>query len=59
MKWAVEAKIFNGGKIVAKIRPAKDGEVEGCTETRTCDIWVDIFGEKGEAEKFCRDYRKA
>ena len=59
MKYAVEAKIFNSGKIVAKVRSAREGEESGCTETRTCDIWVDIFDDPGEAARFCADYRKA
>nr|DAP56866.1 MAG TPA: hypothetical protein [Caudoviricetes sp.] len=59
MKYAVEAKIFSNGKIVAKVRPARDGEESGCTETRSCDIWVDIFDDLGEAARYCADYRKA
>lgn len=58
-KWAVEARIFDSGKIVVKVRPALEDEQEGCTETRTCDIWVDIFDTQTEAEKFARDYKKA
>lgn len=59
MKYAVEAKIFNNGKIVARVRPARDGEGDGCTETRTCDIWVDIFETESEARAFARDYKNA
>ncbi|WP_434310193.1 hypothetical protein [Hominifimenecus sp. rT4P-3] len=59
MKYAVEAKIFNSGKIVAKVRLARDGEESGCTETRTCDIWVDIFDNPEDAAQYCADYRKA
>ena len=59
MKYAVEAKIFNSGKIVARVRPARDGEESGCTETRTCDIWVDIFDDREEAAQYCAGYRKA
>jgi hypothetical protein len=59
MKYAVEAKIFSNGKIVAKVRPARDGEESGCTETRSCDIWVDIFDDPDEAARYCADYRKA
>ncbi len=59
MKYAVEARIFNNGKIVAKVRPAMDGEESGCTESRTCDIWVDIFDNEREARQFCNDYKKA
>ncbi len=59
MKYAVEAKIFNNGKIVAKVRQALEGEESGCTETRSCDIWVDVFDTEDEAVRFCNDYRKA
>ena len=57
--YAVEARIFNNGKIVARVRPAQEGEENGCTETRTCDVWVDIFDTEEEARQFCNDYRKA
>ena len=59
MLYAVEARIFNSGKIVAKVRPAEEGEECGCTETRSCDIWVDIFDNEREARQFCNDYKKA
>ncbi len=59
MKYAVEAKVFHNGKIVARVRPADDGEENGCTETRTCDIWVDVFDDEQEARRFCRDYKTA
>jgi len=57
--YAVEARIFNSGKIVARVRPAVDGEKCGCTETRSCDIWVDIFENEREARQFCNDYKRA
>lgn len=57
--WAVEARIFNNGKIVAKVREAAEGEESGCRETRTCDIWVNIFEDRKEADRFCRDYKYA
>lgn len=57
--WAVEARIFDNGKIVARVREAKPGEENNCTEARTCDIWVDVFEDKREADRFCRDYRNA
>ena len=59
MKYAVEAKIFNNGKIVARVRPAYDGEESGCTETKSCDVWVDVFEDEQEARQFCRDYKTA
>ena len=57
-KYAVEARIFDNGKIVAKVRPAREGEEEGCTEARACAIWVDIFETEQEARKFLNDYKR-
>ena len=59
MKFAVEARIFNNGKIIAKVRPAEDGEESCMAETKLCDIWVDVFDTKAEADDFCKQYKKA
>lgn len=57
MKYAVEARMFGNGKVVAKVRPATPDDVEGCRETRTCDIWVDLFETEMEAYRFAKQYR--
>ena len=54
MKYAVEARIFNNGKITAKVRPTEDGEESYMTETKLCDIWVDVFDSREGAEDFCK-----
>lgn len=61
MQYAVEARIFNNGKIVTKVRKAENEETSRCTESRTCDIWVDVFDTEAEAEalRFANKYRKA
>lgn len=59
MKYAVEARVFNNGKIVAKVRPAEDGEKDRHMETNTCDIWIDTFDIEQEAREFARGYRTA
>ena len=59
MKYAVEARIFDSGRIVAKIRKAKDGEENHCEVTARCDIWVDIFVDYIEAQSFLEGYRQA
>lgn len=59
MKYAVEARIFGAGKIVAMVRPAQNGEESHREETRTCDVWVDVFETEKEAWQFCQDYKKA
>ena len=58
MKYAVEARIFNNGKIVAKMRPAEPGEESNYHETRTCDVWTDVFENELEAEKFLKGYKR-
>ena len=35
MKYAVEARIFDNGKIIAKVRPALDGEVSSYVAMKT------------------------
>ncbi|BCJ98081.1 hypothetical protein [Anaerocolumna chitinilytica] len=59
MSYAVEAKIFNSGQIVARVRPARTDDMEGCTETRTCDVWIDLFDDLSEAEGFKKSYTRA
>lgn len=59
MRYAVEARIFNSGKIIAKVRSAEDGEEDHMTETKLCDIWVDVFDERSDAVDFCKQYKKA
>ena len=58
-RYAVEAKFFNNGKLIAKLRKALEGEESGCTETRSCDIWVDVFDSEKEARDFLQEYKKA
>lgn len=57
--YAVEARIFSTGKIMAKVRLAHEGEENGCREMRLCDVWVDIFDNKQDAKHFCLEYKKA
>lgn len=59
MQYAVEARIFNNGKIVVKARPATPDDVEGCMENRICDVWVDLFDNETEARRFAREYKNA
>ena len=58
MKYAVEAKIFDNGKVMARVRLARDGEESGYAETRRCVILVDIFDDPYEAARYCEGYRK-
>lgn len=57
MSYAVEARVFHNGKIVAKVRPALPGEDNTREETRSCDIWIDIFETEREARQFCNGYK--
>ena len=57
--FAVEARIFNNGNIVSRVREAKPEDQEGCSETRTCDIWIDLFDDYQEALTFKKSYKSA
>lgn len=59
MKYAVEARIFSNGKIVAKVREAEEWEKDTYKDTRSCDIYVDVFDSEEDARAFLRDYRNA
>lgn len=59
MQYAVEARMFNNGKTVVRVRPAWMYEAEGRIETDGCDIWIDLFDTRREAEQFARQYRNA
>ena len=56
MKYAAEARIFDNGRIITRVRPAQDGEEDHMKETEKYDIWVDIFEDEQEALDFCRQY---
>lgn len=58
-RYAVEARIFNNGKIIVKVRPAEDGETSHVENKEMCDVWVDVFDEKSEANDFSKQYSKA
>lgn len=58
MRYAVEARIFDNGKIIVRVRPAAEGEEDSYTEMRTCEVWVDIFESRADAEVFARDYKR-
>ena len=58
MRYAVEARIFNNGKIVAKVRPAQPDEESRMDENNICNIWIDVFEKKEEADDFCKQYKR-
>lgn len=59
MRYAVEARVFDNGKIITKVRPAEEGETDSNKDTAKCDIWIDIFDTRYEAEQFARQYEEA
>ncbi|WP_313185279.1 hypothetical protein [Lacrimispora sp.] len=41
MKYAIGARAYSGGKIVAKVHLEQDGKEGGCTETRNMESgWI-------------------
>lgn len=59
MKYAVEARIFDNGRIVTKVRPAEDGETNHSVYMANCSTWVDVFDNENEARQFSLEYKKA
>ena len=58
-RWTVEARIFNTGKVVAKMRPATEDDVEGRFDREGYMELIDIFDDERDARDFLRDYRRA
>ncbi|MEG0595106.1 MAG: hypothetical protein RR514_07795 [Christensenella sp.] len=59
MKYAVEGRVFDNGKIIAKVRLARQGEGSEYIEAERCDIWIDVFDNEQEANKFYDEYKNA
>lgn len=55
-RYAVEARILADGKIITKVRPALPEEESYQYGTRACEVWIDVFDSKEEAENFARQY---
>ena len=52
--WAVEQRVYDSGKVVAKVRKAKEGELNSCTENTTHDFYIDVFSTEKEAHDFAK-----
>lgn len=57
MKYAVEAKVLTNGKVIAKIRPALEGEESNMRETNLCGVLIDVFDSRQEAEDYYKQYK--
>lgn len=56
-RYAVEARIFDIGIVVTKVRPAEPRERKTRRlETRESVIWIDVFDSREEAEEFRLQY---
>lgn len=51
VRFAVEERMDNSENITIELRTAQDGEKSRQWETRTCDVWVDVFDTLEEAEE--------
>lgn len=58
MAYAVEARVFDNGKIVAKKRAAEPGEISEVKHDKNCDVWVDIFETAQGADEFLEMYKQ-
>lgn len=59
MKYAVELKYYDSGKICARVRLAEKGERERREEREQYDFYVDIFRTKAEAAEWADEAREA
>lgn len=55
--YAVEARIFDNGKVISKTRPAENGEQTTHFTDTGCEIWIDVFSSRVEADGFARQYK--
>lgn len=55
-RYAVEARIFNIGVVVTKVRPAEPWEKTRRLGTENGVIWTDVFDSREEAEEFRLQY---
>lgn len=55
-RYATEARIFADGKIIIKVRPALPEEESYQYGTRACEVWIDVFDSREEAEDFALQY---
>lgn len=55
-RYAVEARIFNIGIVVTKVRLAEHWEKTRRLETKNGVIWIDVFNSREEAEEFRLQY---
>ena len=58
MNWAVEARLFGNGIVVAKVRRAVAGETDGFHELEEYKVLVDVFDNECEAREFVKQYRR-
>lgn len=58
MGYAVEARVFDNGKIVAKKRKAEPDEKSNVRRDKNCDVWIDVFETDSEADGFLKMYKQ-
>ena len=59
-RYAVEARSFNIGMVITKVRPAKLWErTARRIETKNGVIWIDVFDSREEAEEFRLQYQES
>lgn len=58
MAYAVEARAFRNGMIVAKKRAAENGEMSSHRSADSCEIWIDVFESEKDADGFLKMYKR-
>ena len=57
MKWAVELRVLEFGRTIARVRPATASDADGCVMLDSGEIWTRLFADKKSAWDYCNNYR--
>lgn len=56
--FTVIARVFNDGRTIVRVRPAKPEDEAGYKETSVCSEWIDLFELEEDANRFAEQYKK-
>jgi len=59
MKWIVEQKYFDDGKVQAKVVEDDGRIITPFVELENCDMYEDVFESEREARQFAKETLKA
>jgi hypothetical protein len=54
-RWACKTQFFDGGRVAASIFPCDANRENSFESTPICDVYIDVFDTKSQAEQFKND----